>query len=192
MPLRDTPGTAQLAKIDDAETDGLDGTYDSLAYRIAEVERHLHSNERWFGLAGTPNGEVHRADPMGTTVTPFQADAGNNTWGNWLQILGSSDTPIDAGKAYYDLHRLMIVAVERANSTHLIQLAYGTSGADALTAGTYTEFVYKPAGVTADEYPLVVQMRRAAAGTKGWLRLFVPGQNTGTFDFWIGLHEYEG
>jgi len=35
-------------------------------------------------------------------------------------------------------------------------------------------------------------MRRAAAGTKGWLRGFVPAQNTGTFDFWIGLHEYEG
>ena len=184
--------TESTSKLDSTATDGLSGTHDSLAYRVAEVERHVHSNERWLGLAGSPSGEVHVADPMGTTVAPFQADAGNNTWGTWLQILGSGDTPVGAGNAYYDLHRLMIVAVERSNSTHLVQLAYGTSGAAALTAGTYNEFVYKPSSATAEETPIVVQMRRAAAGTKGWLRVFVPTQNTGTFDFWIGLHEYEG
>ena len=39
-------------KIDDQATDGLSGVHNSLAYRTQEIERHLHSRERWLGLAG--------------------------------------------------------------------------------------------------------------------------------------------
>ncbi len=60
----------RVAKIDDAETLGLSGAHDSLAYRVNEVEHHFHVKERWFGLANTPSGEDHRGDPIGTTVTP--------------------------------------------------------------------------------------------------------------------------
>jgi len=183
---------AETDKIDGAATDGLAGTDNSLAYRVHEVERHFHSYERWFGAATVPNGEIHVADRIGTTTTAFQTDAGNLTWGNWLQVLGSSDTPADAGNAHYDLHRMQIVAVENANATHLVQVAFGASGAAALVAGTYTEFAFRPQSVQGSETIVSVQSRREDVGTKTWVRHLTVGQNTSTMGFFIGLHEYEG
>ncbi len=177
----------EIAKIDSLATDGLSGVNNSLAYRIGEVERHFHSYEKWCGVAAAPSGETHIADRVATDIASFQIDGGNDTWGAWVQLLGSNDTT-----QTYDLHRLMITAVERGAAVHFIQLGFGTSGAQALTDGTYTEIVYKPAAVTAEAVPLEVQMRRQAAGTKAWARVLVYDQNTGTVNFYFGLHNYEG
>jgi len=179
-------------KIDGAATDGLSGTEHSLAYRVHEIERHFHSYERWFGAATAPNGEVHVADRIGTTTTAFQTDAGNDTWSSWLQVLGSSDTPVGAGNTHYDFHRIHIVAVESANATHFVQVAYGASGAAALLASTYTEFAFRPQSVQGSETTIIVHTRREDAGTKAWVRHWTVGQNTSTMSFFIGLHEYEG
>lgn len=183
---------SRLLKIDGMATDGLAGTSNSLAYRVHEGERHLHSFERWFGAANVPNGEIHVADRIGTTTTAFQVDAGNNTWGSWLQILGSDDTPADTGMAYFDGHRWIITAVEVANAVYLIQVAAGTSGAAGLAAGTYSELVVKPITTNARSFPGFIQSRRIAAGTKVWVRTWAVGQNTATLDFFFGIHEYEG
>ena len=183
---------AETDKIDGVAAEGLLGTANSLGYLTEEVERHLHSYERWFGAAVTPAGETHIGDRIGTTVTAFQADAGNNTWGSWLQVLGSDDTPADVGMATYDPHRIMVTALESANAIHFVQFALGTSGGAALTAGTYSELVFKPLSVQGQETILMIQTRNIAAGTKAWLRLWVVGQNTSTMDFFIGIHEYEG
>lgn len=183
---------AELNKIDSAATDGLSGVEDSLAYRIHEAERHMHSFERWFGAATVPNGEIHVADRIGTTTASFQADAGNNTWGSWLQILGSSDTPADVGAVSFDGHRWLVTAVERANAIHFVQVAAGASGAPALAAGTYSEFVIKPLTTSARAFPGWIQSRRITAGTKVWIRIWAVGQDTGTVNFFFGIHEYEG
>ena len=182
----------RLRRLEWQATLGLAGSENSLAYHAAEIERHLHSFEHWFGLAGTPDGEVHRADNIGTTTTAFQMDGGNDTWGSWLQVLGSSDTPHVVGMVHYDLHRLSIVDVERANAVHLLQVAFGTSGAAALSAGTFTELVLKPQTVQGKETVIEMQMRRQDVGTKAWIRVWVVGQNTGTVSFFFGTHSYEG
>lgn len=184
--------TANINKIDSAPSDGLNGVVDSVAYRIHEAERHMHSFERWFGAAAVPDGEVHVADRIGTTKVAFQVDAGNDTWGSWLQVLGSSDTPVDTGMTSFDGHRWIITAVERANAIHFIQVAAGASGAAALTAGTYSELIVKPITVNARAFPGFIQSRRIAAGTKVWVRAWAVGQATGTLDFFFGIHEYEG
>jgi len=184
--------SAETDKIDAAASDGLTGTVDSTSYRIHEIERHFHSYERWFGAATAPNGEIHVADRIGTTTTAFQTDAGNLTWGNWLQVLGSSDTPIEVGNTYFDLHRMQVVAVESANATHFIQIAYGATGAAALEAGTYTELAFRPQSVQGAETIINIHTRRVAAEIKTWIRHLAVGQNTSTMDFFIGLHEYEG
>jgi hypothetical protein len=184
--------SAETDKIDSIISDGLSGTVDSVAYRIHEIERHFHSYERWFGAATIPDGETHVGDRIGTTTAAFQTDAGNLTWGTWLQVLGSSDTPVDVGSAYFDLHRMQIVAVENANATHFVQVAYGASGAAALGAGTYTEFAFRPQSVQGSETIVNIHIRRAAVSTKTWVRHLTVGQNTSTMDFFIGLHEYEG
>jgi len=181
-----------LVDFDGQECVGLDGTHDSICYRVTEIERHLHSNERWFGLAGIPDAEIHRADRIGVTVTPFQMDAGNLTWGTWLQVLGSSDTPADDTNPYFDLHKIYIIGIEHATSIHFIQMGAGASGADALMSGNYSETVYTPQNNQSTEYPIDIQTRRYPAGTKFWIRVLSVGNATGTVDFFIGLHEYEG
>ena len=112
---------------------------------VIEIETHLHSNERWFEKAAIPNGEIHVADRIGTVGGngAFQIDAGNNTWGSWVQILGSEDTPADTGKIKFDVHRIEISSAER-NAIYFVQMAAGETGAIALTAGNVTEFVIKP------------------------------------------------
>ena len=164
----------------------------SLAYRVMEIETHLHSGERWFEDAGVPAAGTHEADRIGTVGGggPFQIDAGNNTWGSWVQILGSDDTPADTGKTHFDLHRISIVTTER-NNTYFIQIGCDTTAADSLTNGTYTEFVYEPITTKDENAPLPVQTKRATAGTKAWARCMCPGQNTATLDFYFGLHEYD-
>jgi hypothetical protein len=181
-----------IAKIDGIATLGLLGVADSLAYRVGEIERHLHSYEKWFARAAVPSGETHVADRIGTGTAAFQVDGGNNTWGAWVQIVGSSDTPVQAAAAYFDLHRMMITDIENDGAVHFVQIAFGESGAAALTAGNYTEFVFKSQAVNTEETPVSIQTRRAAARTKCWARVWSVGQNTGTMDFYIGFHEYEG
>ena len=182
---------AYTEKIDDVAVDGLLGTEDSLAYRVGEVERHLHSYETWLETAAVPNGEIHVADEVGDGAGAFQIDAGNLDWGAWVQVVGSGDTPVRAGSVEYDLHRIAVEDTEH-NATYFIQIAFGDSGAAALAAGNYTDLLLSPTGALPSGTPVNTQARRAVAGTKAWARTMCPGQNTGTLDFYIGIHEYEG
>ena len=182
-----------VSKLDDFATNGLLGVPNSLAYRVHELDRHLHGFERWFGLAVTPNGEVHVADRIGPGVSPFQVDAGNNTWSDWLIVLGTSDTPTVADQVYYDLHRLQVTAVERTAVQHFIQLACGCEDPDVSVAlGHVSEVVFHPLGQQGQRVPIPIMERRMEVGSRSWLRIMVPGQNTGTMSFYFGLHEYEG
>ncbi len=178
-------------KIDSLATDGLAGTSNSLAYRVHEVEKHFHSYESWFETAATPSGETHIADRIGSGSGGFSIDAGNNTWGSWVQILGSSDTPARAGMVKFDPHRIVISNAER-NSTYFVQLAFGDVAADAFTAGDFTEFVFTPVSGPNDEGPIDFSSSRQDIGTKVWVRCMCPSQNTGTLTFELGIHEYAG
>lgn len=179
-------------KIDKRPADALEGIPGSLAYIAKTIERHHHNVERWFEAATTPNGEIHVADRIGEGLGAFQADAGNDDWGTWLQILGSNDTPANGDKAFFDFHRIFISAIQRALSIHFIQIGFANSGAEALSNGNYTEFVYKPAAVNAFAIPIEILATKNLAGTKAWMRINIPGQPSGTVDFYPGLHEYEG
>jgi len=153
-----------------------------------EAAHHFHSYERWCGLSSSPSGEVNRWDAA--TTLAFTIDAGNKTWGPWVQIAGSSDTPIDGGNVKYDLHRLFITAFESASATHRIQIGFGASGAAALSAGTYSEVLVKAISNQIQETPLDIQAPQQAAGTKAWARVWAFGTNTATVKFFVGVHEY--
>lgn len=189
MPLQNPP--IDTAKIDKLATDGLAGTNNSLAYRTHEIERHLHSYERWLETAASASGETHVADRIGDGNGAFVLDAGNDDWGAWVQVLGSSDTPVMAGNVKFDLHRIEVSATER-NEIYFVQIALSDSGAAALATDDYTEIVFKPASNQIDSGPVMVQTRRKDVGTKVWARCKCPGQNTATMNLFIGLHEYEG
>jgi len=186
------PTSGDIAKIDELATDGLLGVHNSLAYRVHEIEKHLHSAGSWFGKAVTPSGETHVADRVGTGVDAFQLDAGNDDWGSWVQVLGSTDTPARAGNVKFDPHEIVIASAERIG-IYFIQMTRGDSGAAGLAAGTYTELVYasdrtgaRASGITE------VQTGRATAGDKLWARCLCIGKNTATIDLFVGIHEYVG
>lgn len=183
---------SETEKIDNVSADGLTGVGGSVAYVISEVERHHHHYSRAFGLAAVPNGEIHRADEITSNPAPFVVDAGNDTWGSWVQLLGSSDTPSISGKVKYDAHLVNVVAAERANVVHFIQLAAGASGTAALTAGTYSDKVFIPQSANGRPAPVPFGIRRQDAGTKLWVRVLARGADTGTLSVYLEIHEYEG
>lgn len=179
-------------KIDNQAVDGLEGTNNSLAYKVHEVERHLHSYERWMAAAAVPVGETHVADRISDSVTPFQVDGGNNTWGAWVQILGSTDLPVMVGRVKFDPHEILISNIEKVNTIHFLQIGFGASGAAALASGDYTELVLKSAAVATERQTKRLQTRRKNVDTKVWARVWATGQASGKIDFFYGLHEYEG
>jgi len=187
MDLIDAPNeTAILKIIDGTTTTGLAGTSNSLAYRVNEIERHLHSYERWYGVAATPSA-THKADLLGKDIASFQIDAGNDTWGAWLQLLGSADT---AQK--YDFHEISITGAERASTVHFVQFAFGATGDAAYSAGTYTTVIYRTGAAQNREAPFQLQTRRQDAGTLAWARVLAYDQDTATLNLYFGLHYYEG
>ena len=180
-------------KIDNEATNGLLGVNNSLAYRVHEIEKHFHSDEDWFGLAAIPAAETHRADDITiATLAPFQIDAGNDDWGTWLQILGSSDTPNRTSMVKFDLHNIQVVDSETTNVHSFIQIGWGATGAAALTAMDYTTIPYLSPTNQAAETAIPVMMSRITAGTKVWARCLAVGANTMTLDFYFGIHEYVG
>ena len=176
-------------KIDSLAVDGLNGVHNSLAYKVHEIEKHFHNKERWIGAAAVANGELHVADL--DSMTGFRVDAGNDTWGAWVQISGSTDSPYIAGMSYIDIHRVMITDVERKKVITRIQFAGGDSGAAGLAAGNYTEILCTPDN-DGKQDPYEVMMERFPVGTKGWVRCWVKGANTGFLDLFLGIHEYAG
>ena len=188
--------TGFTAKIDNLAVDGLEGVSNSLAYKVEEIERHLHSSGSWFGAAASPSGETHVADRIGDGILPFTLDAGNATWGDWVQVLGSSDTPTtdrhNGASASFDPHEIVITYTEKAG-TYFLQITRGDSGAAGLAAGTYTEVVYESDSVGAKAAGITkIQTGRAPSGSKLWARALCVGENTAEIKFYCGIHEYEG
>ena len=177
-------------KIDDLATVGLLGVHNSLAYRMNEVERHLHSYQRAYGLAAAPAGTTHRADEITSNPEPFVIDAGNNDWGTAVCIFGSTDTP--AAWAYLDPHKIAITAAQVANITYLIQIIAGTSAAAGLTAGTFSDLVFTPQSANGRPAAIEIGMERQAPGTLLWARNLARGTDTATLSFYMKMHGYEG
>jgi hypothetical protein len=183
-----------------AATVSLIGLLRQVLNEATEVEEHAHSGERWFGAAAAPYGETNLEDRIGagaaaSEAAALQVDAGNDDWGTWTQILGSSDTPVDSGsKLYFDLHRLRLDAAEHNAQRYLVQIALQEDAPadDPGSSDIYTEveFVSPGAGSLTFVEPVTLQTPRVAAATKVWMRTRAPDQNTSTIDFYIGLHEY--
>jgi len=165
-------------------------TLETIQHEVIEIATHLHSNE-WLGaLAASPSPPGHAAE--WNTMNPFQSTAGNDTWGAWIQIIGSTDTPIHTGMTKFDLHKILVidVAVTADLDLHIVQVGCGLNGTQTLIDSTYTTFAFVPergAAVTVINF----QMKRCEAGQNVWLRHWVDGTNAPTMDFVHLLHEYD-
>jgi hypothetical protein len=180
-------------KIDSAAINGLSGVSNSLGYKIEEIERHIHGQEKWLGLAASPSGETHRADEMDGSIQPFQLVSGNNDFGPWLQVLGSSDTPIKSGNLFFDAHRYLVTSTN-STSPFIIQAVEGESAdlASKIANKDYTAVPYISATNNNDSGIEGIMSSRVPAGSKVWLRCACVGQNGPVINFYYGIHEYEG
>lgn len=178
------------SKIDKQATDGLLGVQNSLAYRIHNIEQTMLSGGRRFGVAASPTA-THKADHIGPGIAPFVMDAGNETWGSWLQITGSEDTPFRAGMTYFKPTQLAIVAAEE-EAVYFVQITRGASGDAGITAGTYSDLIVCVDATKKFKQVFELHTGKAPAGSLLWARCLCYGNNTGTLSFYFGIQEYPG
>ena len=201
--LKDAPEQRTIEtytqQIDNASVLGLLGTENSLAYKVHEMEKHIHNREFWFGEHETRSlendcGQIN-------TMAPFQTDAGDGTqgdyilgWGNPVCVIGWNDLPVTSDGVKFDLHRIVVVDVQATADLvlHKVQIVYGRGTfAEALAAQQYTDlppFIpLRGASFTIMDF---MMPRRYCGGDKVWVRHCVDGVDTATMDFFIGFHEY--
>ena len=182
--------SAETDKIDSAVTSGLAGTSNSLAYRVHEIEKHVHNRARRWGATAAPD-ETNAIEA--NVNRPFVAISGNNAWGAAIPIIGTADAPVPApDNARFDLHHLMIVDVDDT-TVYRIRIIYGTgTSADAIAAGQWTEFMFMAGtGPKTTGAAMEVMMPRVAVGAKCWASVW-NASNLSEVDFFIGVHGYAG
>jgi len=184
----------ETQKIDNVAVDGITGVVGSLANKVAEIEDHFHTRERWLGISADQSGN----DWALNTLNPFVAISGSGAYGadpnDEAKVLGTDDTPVITGKVAFDLHRILVLDVDH-DTPYKLRIVYGTgTQAQAVEAKQYTEVMVLfdatnpqlSAGI-----PIEVRMPKIVADTKVWVDVWNATDNS-EIDFFIGVHEYEG
>ncbi len=161
---------------------------------VIEIEHHLHSLERWFGLAAAPSGTNFGDE---ATLLPYVAISGAGVFGadanDEANVIGTDDTPAITGTTKYDIHRILVVTVDNV-TPWILRVIYGTGTmADAEAAGQYSDIMViavNVAGPLEAGAPFHIMMPRLDCGVdKVWIRA-KNATNNDEIDFFVGLHEY--
>ncbi len=189
----DVIGNKEDAASDTADVASLVALIRKTVETVLWVDGHHHHFERWMSEIDTPNGETDVASSVLTDTAdkPFTlvASASTNTFGAWRPILGTANTPIQAGMVKYDLHRIRVHSSTTTAKNFRIQFAFGTGTAtEAFNAGEWTDEDFWHNNQTRAG-PIELASRQQASGTKAWARVACI-EGTGTFAFFYGLHEY--
>lgn len=158
---------------------------------IYRIEHHLHNREKWFGLAAVPNGEIHVADRMTLLPDPFVLTSGNDDFGDWVQILGTSDTPVRSGMTKFDFHRFLVTTTEHTNQ-YALQMITGEPAdfAAKLAAEDFFETPYISLSGTNDSGIEEFLHFPHDAGTKIWVRAACKDQDARDISTLFAIHEY--
>jgi hypothetical protein len=102
--------------IDQEAVNGLAGVANSLAYRVHEIEKHLHNSEQVFGNSGN--------DMTADIPVKFTVVGGDNAWGTELML--TDGTVIESGSSTkkFDLNTLHIVSASAANKISIVEFLY--------------------------------------------------------------------
>ncbi len=168
-----------------------------------ETEHHFHNGDLGFGVAAVPAAETHAADRTGTgaagaEAAPFVLDAGNDDWGTWTLLIGSSDTPPAEipTATHFDFNELTIVDTEADDQRYMYQFVFQNTAPvdDPGSSDTFTEgefFIHAAALFGDPVLPTrVFRAYRRTVGTKVWGRLRAPNLNTSTASFYLYGHYY--
>ena len=108
-----------------------------------------------------------------------------------MPILGSADTPVQAGRTQFDPRRVLVTTTD-STEAFAIQFVYGEMAdiAAKIAAEEMTEAPYIAATNNADSGIADLMIERAAVTTKMWARAICINQNAKTLNFYFGIHEY--
>jgi hypothetical protein len=192
-------GTVTVPQIESQRTAGLFSEPDSISHQNAVLLAHFLSYSRVMAKAVTPIGNRHVADSISMipqSLLAFTANAGNNTYGPWVQILGDDDTGFPSGgENIYEFYEIIGVDVYKANQSAPfgIIVAFGENPDSSLTAGNYFDTIYMP-GIPPSilsDHTLSTCIRQRV-GTKAWLKTWAYGKTSGVLDFYITIIGYPG
>lgn len=176
-----------IDKIDSQSTEGLEGTDNSLAYRVHEIEKHFHNIERWFGSDGDGTGST------ANNLTEWQLTAGvGGAFGTEAQILGANDITIsDFGftPVKFDPHFLLITQSNTNDVNYIIQFYCGET--DFASSDLCTEIPYRTGANSAEVVPIPMLFPRIPVAEKMWARVKCE-TDSATLQFLLGIHAYIG
>lgn len=153
---------------------------------VLEHDEHFHTTERWFGKSADQSGDNWATE---ASLTTFQAQSGVGVFGTAVKVIGSDDTPNQAGKVKFDAHTVFVQSTQAA-TIYVVRFIWGT-GNDAdveEAAGRYSDSPYMREAANGRGAPVEHRMPRLASGTKVWVK--AKNAAAQTIDFYIGIHEY--
>jgi len=172
-------------RIEDEATEGLGvAIYDSLAYRIAEIENHIHSPRYWYGRNLT-TGFLERSQLARFTVVAGTLE----DWGTELQI--SEGTEIESGdpNKYFDSDGFFVSSASMVDKNYEIEFWYGTGIFSTATFLTSTP--YRTSHNNTETQHIILHSKRIHCNNKLWVRCKCE-QDGGSINFRLGFHIYEG
>lgn len=168
---------ARTLKIDGEATDGLTGTVDSLAYRVNEIEKHVHNYGHWYGK------DPGDAFLLENGLVSWQLTAGaGGAYGNWVQLSNGDEI----SDPYYDPHLITVTQASAQGKLYYIQFGTGTGGAQVVI----TTIAFFPAA-TLRQSPVDVICTRVANTSLLWARAACE-TDAATVSFVLGAHHYAG
>jgi len=146
------------------------------------------NNNKWYGLAAVPAAQTHRADRLKNEIAPFPLLTGSKVFGDWVQILGSTDTPLVQGRLLFDLNQILVTVTD-STSPFIIQII-ACAEADItakLSAESFDEFVY----ISTEGGIINLKRPKILSGTKVWARACCINQSAKNISFYFGLQEFD-
>ncbi len=159
------------------DTEGLQVSVTQDSTVIQEIIDHLDEHDHgkhWLMSKKALQTGTSKADSLALSFYDFELTAAaDSTYGTPVQLLGPADTPVVAGFALFDVHEVVITAVN-SNELYKMRIAWGATSAAAVAAGDYTDLwvwsdTTNPQNVS--NSGLEVQAPTLAAGTLLWVSI---------------------
>ncbi len=187
-----TGGQAQIdeiEKIDSLAVNGMGagGVNNSLAYKVHEIEKHLHptTGELWFGDDG--DSTMSQAN----SLTAWELTAGTGEAFGTEVLLGAANDVLaaDGNAVKFDLHRISVTESNTNDKNYEIEFWYGTGAFGAATR--LTGAPYRTGSNAGEAQAFEIMSRRITVAQKIWARIKCE-TNGAKLEIIIGIHTYEG
>ena len=172
-----------VAKIDSLVTDGLTGTRNSLAYRVQEIEKHIHNRERWYGQSGV-TGFLDEDSLDDWRLTAGAGEA----YGAYVQLSNGTETAEGDATKRFDLHKIFVQQGNTNDKNYKVQVRIGATLA---TSAIATEFLYRSGANSVEAQPISIICGRYPCNCGIWVRSKC-ATDAATLDILVGLHIYPG